>query len=164
MRRLRSANFPPEARGLDDKVLYLLSLGRLLGLGLQLLLGRRGRFRQLHAPARLLDRFLGSLARCDAVHLEGFLDLAREDDLGARGAPGDEPRLLQAREVDLAALHLREVARANLGRLHDGRGEKAALGKAPLQRHLPALEAHLVEAARARLLALVAAARGLAQA
>ena len=41
---------------------------------------------------------------------------------------------------------------------------EAALRQAALQRHLAAFEADLVEAARARLLALVAAAGGLAQA
>src|SRR6185437_2396616 len=65
---------------------------------------------------------------------------------------------------DRAALDAREVARAHFRRLGDRHREEAALRQAPLEGHLPALEAHLVVAARARLLALVPAARGLPQA
>ena len=116
------------------------------------------------AAAGLLDRLLRALGGADAGDREFLLDLAGEDDLGALGAARDEARLLEAGEVDRLGADLGEVARAHFGRLGDGHGEEAALGQAPLQRHLAALEADLVVAAGAGLLALVAASRGLAQA
>src|SRR5690554_3211499 len=71
--------------------------------------------------------------------------------------------LLQGLEGDLVTGDLGEFAQAHfLGdqRLHGGEAE---LRQTTLQRHLTALEAGLDAAAAARLLALVAAAAGLAQ-
>ena len=84
----------------------------------------------------------------------------------ARLAPvGDEARLLEAGEVDrLAADACARSPERTSAAFVDRDGEEAALRKAALQRHLAALEADLVVAARAGLLALVAASRGLAQA
>ena len=77
---------------------------------------------------------------------------------------GNEARRLERNEVHRVALDLAQVAKAHLdGRLDRDRDE-AALGHAALQRHLAAFEADLVVAAGARFLALVAAARGLAEA
>src|SRR5205814_2025836 len=100
----------------------------------------------------------------DARYVEGLLDLAGEDDLGALRIRCDEPGLLQAGEVDRRRAHASEVAGAHFGCLLDGRREEAALGEPALEGHLPAFEADLVIAARARVLALVAAARRLAEA
>ena len=72
--------------------------------------------------------------------------------------------LEQRGEVDHVGLHLLRGRSASLRRASCASRAEAALRQAALQRHLAAFEADLVEAARARLLALVAAARGLAQA
>src|SRR5690606_21820337 len=57
-----------------------------------------------------------------------------------------------------------QVGQADLGVQVLAQRLEAALGRAALQRHLAAFEANLVEAARTRLLALVATTAGLAQA
>ena len=82
--------------------------------------------------------------------------------LSARAAPGPRPSAT-ARSITSPSTRC-EVARAHFGGLVVVVGEEAALRQPALQRHLAAFEADLVETARARLLALVAAARGLAQA
>jgi hypothetical protein len=161
-RRLRSPSLPMVAKGLAPiaclRVPYAApGLRRELALALDDL-DRRD------AAAGLLDRGLRALGGEDAGDLEGLLDLAGEDDLGALGVGRTRPAFFRPSRSIASAPTLREVARAHLGRLGDRGREEAALGQAPLQRHLPALEADLVVAAGARFLALVAAARGLAQA
>ena len=78
---------------------------------------------------------------------------------------GTTPACLQRGEIDRVALELvADRRQPHLGRVALGERDEAALRQAPLQRHLAALEADLVVAAGARLLALVAAAGGLAEA
>ncbi len=79
--------------------------------------------------------------------------VARHDALG-----------LEHGEVDLRRLDALQLREAHLRVEGARRRGEAALGQAPMQRHLAALEADLVVAARARALTLVAAACGLAPA
>src|SRR5205814_104762 len=71
---------------------------------------------------------------------------------------------LERRQVDVGRLHRFERAEPYFGDVAAREGIEAALGQAAMQRHLAALEAELVEPARAGLLPLVPAARGLAPA
>ena len=71
---------------------------------------------------------------------------------------------LERQQVDLGDRQPREVGQADFGVIVLRERHEAALRQPALQRHLAAFEADLVEAARARLLALVAASRGLAEA
>src|SRR5690606_4313291 len=86
------------------------------------------------------------------------------DDLDHAGALGHQSGLLQREQVDLVQGQALEFGERDLRVVLQRGGLEAPLGQATLQRHLAALEAHLVEAARARLLALVAAPGRLAQA
>ena len=70
--------------------------------------------------------------------------------------------LLQRLEVDGLALDPGELTEPHLGARHRHGGAEAHLRQPPLNRHLAALEAHLVVAALARALSLDAAAAGLA--
>jgi hypothetical protein len=76
----------------------------------------------------------------------------------------DQTSLLQAQNVDLIQSQALKVSQCDLAVHSQRRTLEATLGQAPLQGHLTALESDLVEAARTRLLTLVAAARRLPQA
>ena len=74
-----------------------------------------------------------------------------------------DPSRLQHRQIDLVTGNSAESDRRTSARQPAAERHEAALRQAALQRHLAAFEADLVEAARARFLALVAAAGGLAE-
>src|SRR4029079_1321282 len=107
------------------------------------------------------DRRLGAGGGEDAA-AQRDLDrqLAALDDLDVLGHLADQLGLLQGQHVDLGRAEALEFAERDLGVVLGRLRLEAALGQATLQRHLAAFEADLVVAARARLLALVAAARG----
>src|SRR5207244_433021 len=71
---------------------------------------------------------------------------------------------LQRGEIDVGRGHALELAGAHFGDVVARERREAALRQAAMQRHLAALEADLVESARTRALALVAAPGGLAPA
>ena len=132
------------------------------------LLGLLGRFRLLGDS--MLPPAASITARAPLVRLTLLQrDLALE--LARRGSPwrpsalrDTTPAALSAaRSISVAFMRL-QVADAHLGDIVARGRLEAALGQAAMQRHLAALEADLVEAAGARALALVAAARGLAPA
>ena len=136
-------------------------------LGVHFLLRRQ----DLHRAAGLLDRRDGGLRRPIDREIDLALEFAAAEQLhAALGAP-HQPGLDHGRDVDRVfgvdqagidrRLHLAEIGLVELDR---ERGvAEAALGQAPMQRHLAAFEA-LDAHARARGLALAAAAAGLAHA
>src|SRR5262249_28600246 len=90
--------------------------------------------------------------------------LARLDHLHDLCQLAHQTSLLQRKDIDLVGTQALQVAQRDLGIELERLRLEAALGQAALQRHLAAFEADLVEAARARLLALVAAAARFAEA
>ncbi len=124
---------------------------------------RHGRRNELDLPARLLDR--RARARGDAVDADahGALQLAAAEHDHAVAVAADEPGGLEGRRVDEPGEPL-EVADLDLLELAAEHGLEAELRQAALERHLAALEPLEVHVARAGLLALAAAAGGLAQA
>jgi hypothetical protein len=76
----------------------------------------------------------------------------------------DNAGLLEHHQVDLVDGELLQFGQADHLDIATRERREATLGQATVQRHLAALEADLVEAACARLLALVATTRGLAPA
>src|SRR5580765_5755146 len=116
-----------------------------------------------HRAAGRFDRRLGARRGKDALEHHRRRQFTRLDDLHDFCKLADQTGLLQRQDVDLADAQLLQIGQADLGvELQQVRLE-TALRQATLQRHLAAFEADLVVAARTRLLALVAAARGLAQ-
>src|SRR4029453_14543800 len=105
-----------------------------------------------------------ALGELEPAHHNGALELARGKHADTLDMPPDEPGALQGVEIDRAAALRRRVqlVQAQLGYHTLQVGPEARLRDAPLERHLPAFEAHLVVPALARTLALVAAAAGLA--
>src|SRR5690606_15739216 len=97
-----------------------------------------------------------------AFDLDGLFQFARGDDFHLASQLRHQPRLLQDVDVDDLGVGDRELVQAQLRRPPAGERAETDLRQAPLQRHLAALEAHLVVAARARVLALGAAPGGLA--
>src|SRR5688500_10181762 len=148
----------------------LAALGAFLSAGLGLLLlflGFLRRFRLLgnvDAAAGRLDHRARALGDADLFERNLALELAREDHLGGQSFARNQARRLQRGEVDLGCLERLQVADAHFGNIVAGGRIEAALRQAPMQRHLSALEADLVEAAGAGALALVTAARGFAPA
>ena len=118
---------------------------------------------ELDLPARLLDR--GARAGGDAVNLDGErrLELAAPRTTTPSRLPRTSPALLQRGGIDDAGEPL-EVADLDLLELAPEEVLEAELREAPLERHLAALEALEVHVAGAGLLALAAAAGGLAEA
>ncbi len=122
------------------------------------------RRRRIGDPAaRGFDRRLGALGHADAAHAH----LARSSPVlitrrlahGSRRCPPPSAPASRSRPpASFASSRQAHFRRVVLRQRHE-----AALRQAPLQRHLAAFEADLVEAAGARFLALVAAAGGLAQ-
>src|SRR5689334_11015481 len=142
--------------------LHLLDGGLPRG-GLLALLHRRC-FDARNGSTRLLDRGTRALGDQHAVQLDGLLELAVQDDLRLLRGGRHDARGLQRQQIDLVHGHAREVRQPDFGGVLARPRHEAALGQAALQRHLAAFEADLVEAARARMLALVTASRGLAEA
>ena len=101
-----------------------------------------------------------------AMPFEGDLagQFARQHDLGRAVEVRHEAGLLQCKQIDLVDGELLEVRQPDLGRQPRRQRLEAALRQPPLQRHLATFETDLVEAARTRLLALVATTRGLPEA
>src|SRR2546422_10541001 len=116
----------------------------------------------LDGAARLLDLRAGGGGRRDPAHDELAAHLAHAEQLDRPGGPADEPRAEQRLGRDLDAFgEQREMPDVHdLRRLPEGIGE-AALGDAPDQRHLPALEPQAGRAAGAGLVPLLAPAAGL---
>src|SRR5947209_4016904 len=112
---------------------------------------------------RRLDRGLRTLGRRNAGQLDGFAKLARLDDLRLLGERRHETRRLERQKIDVRHRQLGQVRQTHFGGVAAALGNEAALGQPTLQRHLAALEADLVKAARARLLTLVAATGSLAE-
>src|SRR5438105_5766282 len=136
---------------------------RLLG---PALLARRlfgWRFDARHGAAGLLDRGPRALGHQHAVERDGLLELAVEDHLRLLRGRRDHARRLQREQVDVADRQAREIRQPHFGSVVARARNEAALGETALQRHLAAFEADLVEAARARVLTLVAASGGLAE-
>src|SRR6266542_2247761 len=158
--RLSAGHVRPEGRAASRP--RLLRRGRALR-GLRLLVHRQGLGEELHLPARLLDR--GARAGRDAVHLhgDGALQRAVAEHHDAVAVAADEARLLQRGRVDHPGQPL-EIGHLDLLELAPVDVVETELRQAPLERHLPALEALEVHVARAGLLALTAAAGGLAEA
>src|SRR5690606_33419637 len=88
---------------------------------------------------------------------------SRAENLRAARELRNHARRLQREQVDLGGFEPFEIGQAHLGDVVARHRREAALGQSALQRHLAAFEAQLVEAARTRLLTLVAATGGLAQ-
>jgi hypothetical protein len=112
------------------------------------------------AAARRFDRGARTLGNADRFQHDLALDLSGQDDLRVQRQLGDDPRCLQGREIDGVRLDLGELVQAHFRGIAPHGRHEAALGQPAMERHLPALEADLVIAARARFLALVAASRG----
>jgi hypothetical protein len=110
-----------------------------------------------------LDRRLGPGRRTDALERDRLADFAGLDDLDDPRHLADEARRLQGQQIDLGRIEPLQVGQRDLGVVLERGRLEAALGQTALQRHLTTLEADLVVAAGARLLALVAATRGLAE-
>src|SRR5688572_15197316 len=123
-----------------------------------------GRLALFDLAAGLLDGRARALGRDDggAPQRHLALDLAGEDHLRALGLARHDARLQQRREVDQLGLHLVEVGQRHFRARLAHRGAEPDLRQAALQWNLAALEADLVVAALARLLALAALAAGLA--
>src|SRR5207245_11134448 len=112
-----------------------------------------------------LDLRLGRSGRGVAPHGQRVSDLAAAEHLDQPAlAVLDQPRLHEALGVDYGV----GGERAQRLQIHDrvvlaaAVGLEAALGQPPVQRHLPALEAAVLAAAGARVVALVALGRRLA--
>jgi hypothetical protein len=84
--------------------------------------------------------------------------------LADKASRGDHAGLLENQQIDFLDRAACPVRTGALRRYGSRQRNETALRQAALQRHLAALEADLVEAAGARLLALVATPGGLAQA
>src|SRR5215471_11898596 len=108
----------------------------------------------LDAAARGLDGGARALGRGHALERHRLLDLARQHYLGALGARWHDARLEECLEVDNRRVDLGELVQAHLGARALDVGVEADLRHTALQRHLPALEPHLVVAALAGALAL----------
>src|SRR5690606_34694393 len=115
------------------------------------------------AAAGSLDRLTGARRDLHADERHRFVQLAARDHLRLLRRLRHDLRGLQRREVDLLAREPSELVQAHLGALAARRRDEPHLRQPALQRHLAALEADLVEAARTGLLALHAAAAGLAE-
>src|SRR6516164_6609359 len=116
----------------------------------------------LDLAARGLDGGARTLGGGHALERHRLLDLARQHHLGALCARWHYARLEERLEIDDRRIDLGEFVQPHLGARALDVGAKADLGHTALQRHLPALEPHLVVAALARTLALGATAAGLA--
>src|SRR4051812_16075386 len=112
--------------------------------------------------ARLLDGRFRALGGADARHVDDFVDLTREDELGVVAEGRDDVGLLQGVEIDGAALDLGQLVEAHLGMPRLDLRAEADFRHPALDGHLAAFEADLVIATLAGALALHAAARGLA--
>src|SRR5215469_5495932 len=115
----------------------------------------------LDLAARGLDGSARTLGGGHALERHRLLDLARQHHLGALGTRWYHACLQERLQVDHAGLDLGELVQPHLGARALDVGAEADLGHPALQRHLPALESHLVVTALARALALGAAATGL---
>src|SRR5690606_35293898 len=102
--------------------------------------------------------------RGDALQRHLARKFARLDDLGVAHLLANHAGSLQHLHVDFVGGQGLQVRQADFGVQVLAQRREAALGQATLQRHLAAFEANLVEAARTRLLALVATAGGFTQA
>ena len=123
-----------------------------------------GFFDDFDAAAGGFDRGARALGRPHvALHVQLLRQLAREDDLGAERLLGTMPAACSAASPPSVTCSVSGRTGAPR-RLVARKRVEAALGQPAMQRHLAALEADLVVAARARALALVAQARGLAPA
>src|SRR5215469_12701755 len=114
----------------------------------------------LDLAARGLDGRARTLGGGHAFERHRLLDLARQHYLGALGTRWHHACLEERRQVDHRRVDLGELVQPHLGARALDVGAKADLGHPALQRHLPALESHLVVTALARALALGAAAAG----
>ena len=106
----------------------------------------------------------GGLSACEAAHAAaqmGCETLLLAADLGHLA---DQARLLERQHVDFRGTKQRQRRQRDFCVVLQCLGLKATLGQATLQRHLTAFETDLVVAARTRLLTLVTATGGLAQA
>src|SRR5260370_41349067 len=151
-----AARWPSSLRSLIG--LFLLGLLVPLGFLLDLLFG------EFDFAAGGLDHRARALRRLHFLQNDLARELAGEDHLRGERLVRDDSFGLERRQVDVRRLHRLELADTHLDDVAAREGLEAALGQAAMQRHLAALEADLVEAARAGLLALVPAARGLAPA
>src|SRR5215471_13418082 len=119
----------------------------------------------LDAAAGRFDRCLRTGGHADALELDRALDFALLDDLRLHRARGHETCRLQRSEIDRVALDRVELVEQHLGRVARHLRAEADLRQAALHRHLAAFETGLdLALAGARVLALVAAAGGLAEA
>src|SRR5215472_10871978 len=116
----------------------------------------------LDLAARGLDGRARTLGGGHALERHRLLDLARQHHLGALGTWWHHARLEERLQVHHGCVDLGELVQSHLGARALDVGAEADLGYTTLQRHLPALESHLVVAALARALALGTAAAGLA--
>src|SRR5215469_13503812 len=116
----------------------------------------------LDLAARGLDGRARTLGGGHALQRHRLLDLARQHYLGALGTRWHHARLEKRLQVHHLGIDLGKLVQPHLGARALDVGAEADLGHTPLQRHLPALESHLVVAALAGALALGAAAAGLA--
>src|SRR5690606_35604376 len=113
--------------------------------------------------ARGLDHCASARRRRDALERHFAREFARLDDLGVADLLAHHTGSLEHLHIDFVDGQCLQLRQADFGVQMLTAGRKAALGQTTLQRHLTAFEADLVEAARTRLLALVATAAGFTQ-
>jgi len=100
-------------------------------------------------PARRLDRGSSALGRTDTLQGDRALDRPGKDHFGRERLLRNQPRSAKCQQIDLYEVELLEVAQPDLSAVASSHRDEPALRKAPLQGHLPSLEAHLVETTRA---------------
>ena len=121
------------------------------------------RLNQIKPAAGRFDRSARTFAHAEALQSDLALNLAREDHFGAQREMRDDARGFQRGEIDHIAFDLLQVAQAHFSGIGRRQRHEAAFRETPLERHLTAFEADLMEAACARLLTFVAPARRLSE-
>src|SRR6267142_5691207 len=110
------------------------------------------------------DHSLGACRGADALEGDLLGQFTRFDDLDDFCKFANKARLLEREQIDFISGQTLQVRQSDFGVVLERLGLESTLGQATLQRHLTAFEAHLVVAARTRLLTFVTATGGLAQA
>src|ERR1700751_5547380 len=119
----------------------------------------------LHTAAGRFDRGLRAGGHADALALHCALDPSLLDVLCPHRARADQTGRLERVEIDHIGFQRAELVEQHLGRIARHLRAEADFRQTPLHRHLAAFEARLdLALAGARVLALVTAARGLAEA
>src|SRR5690349_1565751 len=118
---------------------------------------------QFDATARRFDRLTRAFADRNALQRDLALDLAGANDFRLERDVRHDASRFQRGKIDNLDIHLLQVVQAYFGRIAFFQRDKPALRQATLKGHLATLEADFMKPAGARLLALVAASRRLAE-